>query len=94
MPANRDKMQSPESDGKVDDDMMKANIQNNGPSKENSEGAEAAANCIGWSRRSAGCTEGRRILRFGLWFIFGIIHRPTGKLFSDSLLCWRGFDWL
>ena len=27
MPANRDKMQSPESDGKVDDDMMKANIQ-------------------------------------------------------------------
>ena len=27
MPANRDKMQSPESDGKVDDNMMKANIQ-------------------------------------------------------------------
>ena len=27
MPANWDKMQSPESDGKVDDDMMKANDQ-------------------------------------------------------------------
>ena len=27
MPANRGKMQSHESDGKVDDDMMKANIQ-------------------------------------------------------------------
>ena len=96
MPTNRDKIQPPESDGKVDDDMTKVSDQkqkrtrlffqreHNWPSGENSEGAEAVANCIGWSRRSSGCTGGR-LLRFGLWFICGTSLRPTGKYFLSLL---------
>ena len=105
MPANRDKMQSPESDGKVDDDMMKANIQKQ---KEREHDYFFNVNTMGLRKRtvrarrqqqtvSAGVgdllAEGR-ILRFGLWFILGTIRRPTGKIFSESLLCWRSFDWL
>ena len=108
MPANRDKMQSPESDGKVDDDMMKANIQKQ---KEREHNYFLNVNTMGLRKRtvrarrqqqtlSAGVgdllavwAEGR-ILRFGLWFTLGTIRRPTGKIFSELLLCWRSFDWL
>ena len=105
LPANRDKMQSPESDGKVDDDMMKANIQKQ---KKREHDYFFNVSTMGLRKRtvrarrqqqtvSAGVgdllAEGR-ILRFGLWFILGTIRRPTGKIFSELLLCWRSFDWL